>query len=174
MLCLCEIRLSLLFTVLLRGLAADIEFQGDRSIINQGNFHHGLKYAVLDTVCLVASLYLFDKVLIEAPGFFRVGRAVEVGLRALCRLSQESKLRYAQHLAADVRYILLPPAAGLVVPQLHAQDLVCHGLHLLFGITRGHGRKDEDATANGRDQLFLDGDGTRQNALQYSCGETLE
>ncbi len=95
------------------------------SVIDQCHLHHGLEPAVLDTVWLVTSLYLLHKVLVEPPRLFRVRRAVEVGFRALCRFGQQSKLRYyphmlafhtggglcyptTQHLAANIRHILLP------------------------------------------------------------------
>lgn len=54
-----------------------------RSIVNKSNFHHGLKLAVLDSICQVEILHLLDKVMIQPTRFFGVCCAVEIGLGAL-------------------------------------------------------------------------------------------
>lgn len=65
-----------------------------RPIVDKSNFHHGLKFAVLDSILYVEVLYLLDKVVIQPACFFGVCCAMEVGLGALFGLCQQSKLGY--------------------------------------------------------------------------------
>lgn len=66
------------------------------------------------------------------------------------------------------------PAARFIIPQSHLEDLGRQGVGLLFGVPGSDGRKNQDALANGRHQLLLDGDGGGYNPLEDGCGSLRE
>lgn len=61
------------------------------------------------------------------------------------------------------------PAAVLVVPQLQLDDLGRKAVGLFFSITWGHSSKDQNALANGGNQLLFHRDRCRKHSLEYGC-----
>lgn len=104
-----------------------------RPVVYQGNFHHGLEFAILYPVRLVTFGDLLDKVLVQSSCLFWRRGAVEVWLCALFRLGQQCELGHfedklvnqfsifthicpkgpragltTEYFAANIRHILLP------------------------------------------------------------------
>jgi len=61
------------------------------------------------------------------------------------------------------------PFARFVIPQLHLQKFGSERFGLLFRVTRGYRGEDEDAFADRGDQLLLNGDRSREDALKDGC-----
>ena len=64
-----------------------------RSVIDQGDLHHGLENTVLDLLCGIAFLDLLVKQVIQDLGFIWAQGSVEVGLAALLGRSKQGELR---------------------------------------------------------------------------------
>lgn len=64
-----------------------------RSIVNQGDLHHGLENTVLDSVCGIALLDLFVEQVIQGLCLIWAQGSMKVGLAALLGRSKQGELR---------------------------------------------------------------------------------
>src|SRR5262249_41503782 len=142
-----------------------IEQDGNRSIIHERDFHHGLKLTGLAAQSSLA--HLPDHILIEAPRLFRTRRLVKRRTPAPAHISMKGELRDHQDRAGNFGDAAVHLAL-LIFEDAQANDLVDQivGVALLIGL--GDTQQYQQSDTDFPNDSLIDRDICTLNTLHHS------